>query len=75
LGRQIPGARVRSLREAAGLTQEAPARAAEIGRVTLVRMENGRNATKLGTLKAIAQVLERPVEDLLAGSDELGETQ
>jgi hypothetical protein len=38
-------------------------------------MENGRNATKLGTLKAIAQVLERPVEDLLAGSDELGETQ
>jgi transcriptional regulator with XRE-family HTH domain len=74
-GRQVLGARVRALRENAGLTQKALAGASGIGRVTLVRLENGKHAPKLGTLRAIAKVLERPVEDLLAGSDELGETQ
>ena len=74
-GRQVLGARVRALRENAGLTQKALAGASGIGRVTLVRLENGKHAPKLGTLRAIAKVLERPVEDLLAGPDELGETQ
>ena len=69
-GRQILGARVRALREAAGLTQEALSQVASIGRVTLVRLENGKHAPKLATLRAIAQVLERPVEDLLTGPDE-----
>ena len=69
LGRQVLGARVRSLREAAGLTQEALARTAGIGRVTLVRLENGRNAPKLGTLESIANALEQPIEDLLTGDD------
>ena len=70
LGRQTLGARVRSLREAAGLTQEALARAAGIGRVTMVRLENGRNAPKLGTLESIAKALEQPIEDLLTGHDD-----
>ena len=74
-GRQILGTRVRTFREDAGLTQKALAGASGIGRVTLVRLENGKHVPKLGTLRAIAQVLERPVEDLLAGPDALGETQ
>ena len=52
------------------MTQEAPARAAEIGRVTLVRMENGRHAPKLGTLESIAQALEQPIKDLLTDNDD-----
>ena len=39
LGRQTIGERVRRYRESAGLTQEALAHAADIGRVTLVRLE------------------------------------
>ena len=71
-GRQILGARVRELREAAGLTQRALAHSAGIGRITMVRLENGKHSPKFNTLKAIARVLERPVEDLLAGPDDYG---
>ena len=74
-GRQVLGARVRALREYAGLTQKALAGASGIGRVTLVRLENGKHIPKLGTLRAIAHVLERPVEDLLAGPEDSGATQ
>ena len=66
-GRQVLGTRVRAFREAAGLTQESLARSAGIGRVTLIRLENGKHTPKIGTLTAIAQVLEWPVEDLFAG--------
>ena len=40
-GRQTLGKRIRHLRETAGMTQQALASAAEIGRVTLVRIESG----------------------------------
>ena len=68
-GKQVLGSRVRRLRETAGLTQETLARAAGVGRITLVRLENGNHVPKLTTLKAIANAFERPVEDLLAGPD------
>ena len=71
-GRQVLGSRVRRLRETAGLTQETLAQAAGIGRITLVRLENGKHVPKLTTLKAIAHVLGKPVEDLLADSDHSG---
>ena len=74
-GRQTLGVRVRAFREAAELTQESLARAAGIGRVTLVRLESGKHTPKVSTLTAIAQVLERPVEDLFAGPDESGLTE
>ena len=45
LGRQTVGARVRRFREAAGLAQ-----AADIGRVTLVRLENGKQSPRFKTL-------------------------
>ena len=66
------GVRIRELREAAGLTQRALAHSAGVGRITMVRLENGKHSPKLNTLKAIAQVLERSVEDLLTSPDDSG---
>ena len=57
LGRQTIGERVRRYRESAGLTQETLARAAHIGRVTLVRLENGEQSPRFKTLKAVAGAL------------------
>ena len=71
-GRLLLGKRVRALREAAGWTQEALAGTAGIGRITLIRLENGRHTPKLGTLEAIARALEQPVEKLLTGCDGTG---
>ena len=65
LGRQTIGQRVRRYRESAGLTQEALARAAEIGRVTLVRLENGEQSPRFKTLKAVADALGMDPPDLL----------
>ena len=39
-GKQVLGARVRTLREAAGLTQDALATAAGVGRATMIRLED-----------------------------------
>ena len=64
-GRKTLGERIRTFRESAGLTQEALATAADIGRVTLVRLEKGSQAPRFKTLTAIAQALGRPVQDLL----------
>ncbi|MBI2916750.1 MAG: helix-turn-helix transcriptional regulator [Chloroflexi bacterium] len=66
-GRQAIGARIRQLRESAGLTQEALARAASIGRVTLVRLENGEQSPRYETIASLARALERPIQELLAG--------
>ena len=65
LGRQSIGERVRRYRESAGLTQKALARAAEIGRVTLVRLENGEQSPRFKTLKAVANALGIEAPDLL----------
>ncbi len=64
-GRQTLGERIRHYRESAGLTQEALARAADIGRVTLVRLEKGDQSPRFKTLEAIARVLGRRVPELL----------
>ena len=74
-GRQVLGARIRTFREAAGFTQDALARAAGIGRATMIRLENGKHVPKLTTLRAISQVLERQVEDLLTGPEQPGKTE
>ena len=65
LGRQAIGERVRRYRESAGFTQEALARAAEIGRVTLVRLEHGEQSPRFKTLKAVADALGMDAPDLL----------
>ena len=65
LGRRTIGERVRRYRESAGLTQEALARAAKIGRVTLVRLEKGEQSPRFKTLKAVAYALGMDAPDLL----------
>ena len=65
LGRQTIGERVRRYRESAGFTQEALAQAADIGRVTLVRLENGEQSPRFKTLKAVADALGMDAPDLL----------
>ena len=57
-GRESLGQRLRSLREADGLTQEAVAGVAGIDRVTLSRIETGEQSPRYETLLAIARVLQ-----------------
>ena len=70
-GRQTLGQRIRQFRESAELTQEALAHSADIGRVTLVRLENGDQTPRFKTLNAIAQALGKPVQDLLVAPETL----
>ena len=69
VGRQAIGTRIRQLREAAQLTQEALAREAGIGRVTLVRIEKGEQSPRYETLVAIARALCLPLRQLVDGRD------
>ena len=64
-GRQVLGVRIRHVRETAGLTQKALASAAGIGRVTLVRIENGAQSPRYETLIGLARALGRPTTELL----------
>jgi len=67
LGRQAIGARIRELRESGRLTQEALALVAGIGRVTLVRIENGEQSPRYETLVSLARALGRPMGELVGG--------
>lgn len=64
-GTQALGKRIRELREAAGMTQGRLAAAAGIGRITLVRIENGEQSPRYGTLAAVAQAFGRPVAEIM----------
>jgi DNA-binding XRE family transcriptional regulator len=66
-GMQALGKRIRAIRESIGMTQSELAAAAKIGRVTEVRIENGKQSPRYETLVAIARALERPLADLLEG--------
>lgn len=65
-GRHTLGQRIRRLRKSAGLSQDALARAAGIGRVTLARLEKGEQSPRYKTLGAIAKALEVGISELLA---------
>ncbi len=64
-GSQTVGLRIRQFRESAGLTQKGLAHAADIGRVTLVRLEKGEQTPRFKTLDAIAKALGIRVAELL----------
>ena len=64
-GRHTLGQRIRRLRNDAGLSQDALARAAGIGRVTLLRLEKGDQSPRFKTLDAIASALDISVSELL----------
>ena len=68
-GRQTLGERICQYRKAAGLTQEALALAAGVGRATIIRLEKGERIPRYSTLTAIAAAMERDVQDLLVGTD------
>ena len=68
-GRQAIGAKIRKQRESAGLTQEGLAQAAGIGRVTLVRIENGAQSPGYGTLVSLARAMGRPIGELVGGEE------
>ena len=64
-GRDATGRRIRSLRNRSGMTQQQLADKAGIGRVTLVRIENGEQLPRFETLTTLARALQRPAADLL----------
>jgi DNA-binding XRE family transcriptional regulator len=64
-GMQVLGTRIRAIRQSIGMTQSELAVAAKIGRVTEVRIENGKQSPRYETLVAIAQALQRPLEELV----------
>ena len=65
-GRQILGARVRALRETAGLTQENLAQAAGLGRITLVRLEIRKTHVQAQHAEGPSRRIRTAVEDLLS---------
>ncbi len=65
-GRSSLGDRIRRIRESEGLTQNELAKAAGIGRITLVRIEKGGSSPRYATLIALAKALGRSPADLLA---------
>ncbi len=67
-GRQVIGNRIRQLRKSTGLTQQALSRLANIGRVTLVRIETGEQSPRYETMVSLAQALGRPLEELVVGA-------
>lgn len=73
-GRRTLGERVRSFRKAAGLTQKTLAQAANIGRVTLVRLEKGEQSPRFRTLDAVAKALGRRPSELLVEPEFLSRT-
>lgn len=67
-GRLAIGERIRQLRHAAQMTQEQLAAAADIGRVTLVRIENGEQSPRHETLLALAKAMNHEPGELLVSS-------
>jgi DNA-binding XRE family transcriptional regulator len=67
-GRKTLGDRIRQHRESRGLTQDQLSQKAEIGRVTLARLENGGQTPRFKTLTSIARALEVDVDALLVDS-------
>ena len=61
------------MRKFAGLTQKYLANGANIGRVTLVRIENGEQSPRYETIVALAQALGRPIQHLLVSEHDAHE--
>lgn len=60
------GLRIRAMRDARGMTRKALAAKAGIAADTLRDIESGRSGTAVGTLYALADGLDVPVEQLFA---------
>jgi transcriptional regulator with XRE-family HTH domain len=63
--------RIRELREAAGMTQQALAVAAGVSISVVTKLEQGQNEDpRVSTLQALARALGVKVDDMLAGQGE-----
>jgi DNA-binding XRE family transcriptional regulator len=69
LSRRVLGARLRRLRERAGLTQNELADRAKVGRATISRIENGKMYAHTATLRRLAKALNINLVDLITDSD------
>lgn len=69
LSRRALGARLRRLRERAGLTQNDLADKAKVGRATISRIENGRMYAHTATLRRLAKALDIDLVDLITDRD------
>lgn len=72
-GRRAFGQRLRELRSRRGITQSDLAERAGVNRVTVARIEGGQQLPRYRTVLALARGLDRPVEDLIAGSQGPGD--
>ncbi len=64
---RVLGERLRELRSAAGLTQEALAQRAGVSRVTIARIEVGDHLPRYQTMEALAAGLGAPISRLIVG--------
>jgi DNA-binding XRE family transcriptional regulator len=64
--RKLVGARIRIVRESAGLSQEELSRRSGIAQESLSRIETGRRDPRLGTLQRLAKGLDLSLEQLMA---------
>lgn len=64
-GRTILGERIARVRKRQGITQEELAEAADIGRVTISRLENGEQSPRYSTLEKLAEALGAETSQLL----------
>jgi transcriptional regulator with XRE-family HTH domain len=64
------GARIRQLREARGLTQQALAERIDLGQFTYSRYETGRRSPPISVLSRVAEALGVPLAALFEEPDE-----
>lgn len=67
---QVVGQRVRSVRQALGLTIAQLAESASLSTAMLSRLENGRTSPSLSTLNRLAQASNVPITSFFRGLDE-----
>ncbi|KAA3437084.1 helix-turn-helix domain-containing protein [Rufibacter hautae] len=62
---ELFGDHLRRLRERKGFSQQALADTADITKITVLRIENGRNAPTLDILLSLSEALEIPLSELM----------
>ena len=62
---KVDGATLRRLRKKRGLTMQELGKAAEVGPITIGRLEKGCQLAQLTTVRKLAEILEVDLSDLL----------
>ncbi len=72
--KRLIGERLKAARESAGLTQSQVAERLSVSEMTVYRWETGRFEPSFAKLQALARLLQQPMEGLLGGIPEAGES-